>query len=59
MVSKDMPVYTNHRKTTSAKRDGGRKSAWTERYHHILRIFCKKRKQNYCNTGDNRTEYTS
>jgi hypothetical protein len=33
---------TNHRKTTSAKRNSGRKSTWTERYHHILRrIFCK------------------
>jgi transposase len=30
-------AYTNHGKTASAKRNNGRKSTLTERYHHILR----------------------
>jgi transposase len=36
-VSKVMSAYTNHGKTTSAKRNSGRKSTLTERDHRILR----------------------
>jgi hypothetical protein len=37
-VSKVMSAYTNHGKTTSAKRNSGRKSTLTERGHCALRI---------------------
>jgi transposase len=41
-VSKVVLAYVNHGKTTSAKRNSGRKSALTERDNHILRrIFSK------------------
>jgi transposase len=36
-VSKVMSAYTNHGKTTSAKRNSGRKSTWTERDRRTLR----------------------
>jgi transposase len=36
-VSKVMSAYTNHEKTTSAKRNSGRKSTLTEKESHILR----------------------
>jgi transposase len=39
-VSKVMPAYTNHGKT-SANRNSGRKSTLTKRDHHILRIVWK------------------
>jgi transposase len=57
-VSKVMSAYTNHGKTTSAKRNSGQKSTLTERGRHILRIVSKK-SQNYCSTGDSRTKYHS
>jgi transposase len=37
--SKVMSGYTNHGKTTSAKRDSERKSTLTERDRHTLRSF--------------------
>jgi hypothetical protein len=40
--SKDMSAYTNHRKTTSAKRNRGRKSTLTERDHRTLRRIVSK-----------------
>jgi transposase len=36
-VSKVMSAYTNHGRTTSAKRNSGRKSTLTERDHRTLR----------------------
>jgi transposase len=36
-VSKVMSAYTNHGKTTSAKRNSGRKSTLTERDRRTLR----------------------
>jgi hypothetical protein len=36
-VSEVMSAYTNHEKTTSAKRNSGRKSTLTERDHRALR----------------------
>jgi transposase len=41
-VSKVMSAYTNHGKTTSAKRNSGRKSTFTERDHHALRRIASK-----------------
>jgi transposase len=42
-VSVVMSAYTNHGKTTSAKRNSGRKSTLTERDRRILRrIFFRK-----------------
>jgi transposase len=38
-VSKVMSAYTNHGKTTSAKRNSGKKSALTERDHRTLRTI--------------------
>jgi hypothetical protein len=37
-----MLAYTNHRKTSSAKRNSGQKSALTERDCHILRRIVLK-----------------
>jgi transposase len=41
-VSKVMSAYTNHGKTTSAKRNNGRKSTWTEKDRRILRSIVSK-----------------
>jgi hypothetical protein len=41
-VSKVMLAYTNHEKTTSAKRNGGQKSALTERDRSTLRRIVLK-----------------
>jgi hypothetical protein len=43
-VSEVMSAQTIHGKTTSAKRNRGRKSTLTERYHRILRIASKNRR---------------
>jgi hypothetical protein len=58
-VSKIMSAYTNHGKTTSARRNSKQKSAMTERYHHTLRRTVPKKLHNYCSAGDSRTEYSS
>jgi hypothetical protein len=41
-VSVVMSAYTNHKKTTSAKRNSGRKSTLTERNRRTLRTFVSK-----------------
>jgi transposase len=41
-ISKVMSTYTNHGKTTSGKRNSERKSALTERDHHVLRWIISK-----------------
>jgi transposase len=41
-VSKVMPPYTNHWKTTSAKTNSGRKSTMTERDRRTLRRIISK-----------------
>jgi transposase len=41
-VTKAMSAYTNHGKTTSAKRNSGRKSTLTERDRRILRRIVSK-----------------
>jgi predicted transcriptional regulator len=46
-VSKVISAYTNHGKTTSAKRNSGRKLHWEE----LIR-----KSQNYCSTGDRSAE---
>jgi predicted transcriptional regulator len=40
-VSKDILAYMNHEKTTSAKRNSGRKSTLTERHRRLWRIISK------------------
>jgi transposase len=40
-ISEVMSAYTNHGKTTSAKRNSGRKSTLTKRYRCALRIVSK------------------
>jgi hypothetical protein len=57
-VSKVMSACTNHGKTTSAKRNSGRKSTLTNRDRRILRRIFEKSK-NCCSTGYSRTEYSS
>jgi predicted transcriptional regulator len=60
-VSKVMSAFTNHAKTSSAKRNSGRKSTPTERDRRTLRrVVSKKKSQDYCSTGDSsKTEYSS
>jgi transposase len=41
-VAKFMSAYTNHGKTTSVKRNSGRKSTLTERDRHTLRRIVLK-----------------
>jgi predicted transcriptional regulator len=41
-VSKVMSAYTNHGKTTSAKRNSGRELTLTERDRHTLRTMVRK-----------------
>jgi hypothetical protein len=41
-VSKVMPAYTNHGKTTSARRNSGRKSTLIERDRRTLRKIVSK-----------------
>jgi hypothetical protein len=53
-VSKVMSAYTNHEKTTSAKRNSGRQSTLTERERD-----CFEKSENCCRTGGSRTEYSS
>jgi transposase len=51
-VSKVMLAYTNHGKTTSAKRNNGRKSTLTERDRPTLRRIFFEKSQYYCSTGE-------
>jgi transposase len=56
-VPKIMSAYTNHGKTTSAKRSIGRSSTLTERYRRrntLRSIVSKKNTHNYCSTDDSR-----
>jgi hypothetical protein len=46
-VSKVMSVYTNRGKTTSVKRNSGRKSTQAERDHCALRIVLKNHRTEY------------
>jgi transposase len=57
-VSKVMSAHTSHGKTTSAKRNSGRKSTLAKRDLCTLRRTGSK-KTHYCSTGDSRTEYLS
>jgi IS30 family transposase len=45
-IFKDMSPNTNHGKTTSAKRNSGRKSALTERDNRTLRRIVSKNHRN-------------
>jgi hypothetical protein len=56
-VSKVISEHTNHGMTTSVKRNSGRKSTLTKKNHRTLRRTVLKKPQNYCSTGDSRTEY--
>jgi hypothetical protein len=57
-VSKIMLAYTNHVKTTLAKRNSVQKSTPTEIDNHTLRgTVSKKTPQNYCCRGDSGIEY--
>jgi hypothetical protein len=55
-VSKVMSAYTNYGKTASVKRNSGQESTLTKRLSYIEDCF--KKSQNYCSTGDRRTEYS-
>jgi transposase len=56
-VSKVISAYTNHGKTTSAKRNSGRKSTSTDRNRRSLYIEdCFEKSQNYCSTVDRTAE---
>jgi hypothetical protein len=44
-VSKVMSAYTNHGKTTSAKRNTGQQSTLTERHHRTLRGIVSKNRR--------------
>jgi transposase len=41
-VSKVVTVYTNHGKTSSAKKNSGQKSKLSERDHHTLKMIVPK-----------------
>jgi predicted transcriptional regulator len=59
-VSKVMSAYTNHRKTTSAKRNSRRKSTSTERDRRTLRrIVSKNYRTTAVQVNCSRTEYSS
>jgi predicted transcriptional regulator len=58
-VSKVMSAHTNHRKSTSAKRNRGRISTVTERDRKYIENDCFEKSQNYCSTGDSRTQCSS
>jgi transposase len=59
-VSKVTSAYTNHGKTTSAKRNSGRKSTLTERDRRTLRRSVSKNHRNItAQVNCNRTEYSS
>jgi hypothetical protein len=53
-ISKVMPACTNYGKTTSVKRNSGRKSTLIERDRLTMRRTASKN-----HTGDSRTEYSS
>jgi hypothetical protein len=54
-VSKLMASYMNHGKTTTVKRNSGRKSTDRKRSSYIEKE-CLKKSQNYCSTGDRAAE---
>jgi len=58
-VSKVMTAYTNHGKTSSARRNSGQKPKLSERDHHTLKRIVSKKSQNYCSKGDSRTQYSN
>jgi transposase len=51
-VSKVVSACTNHGKTSSAKRNSGRKSRLTERDGRTWKRIVSKTQQNYYSTGD-------
>jgi hypothetical protein len=53
-----MSPYTNHGKTTSVKRNNRQKSTLMEKRLLYIEKDCFKKSQNYCSTGDSRTEYS-
>jgi transposase len=57
-VSKVTSAYTNNGKTTSEKRNSGRKSTLTKRDRFTLRRVVSEKSHNYCSTCDSRTEYS-
>jgi transposase len=59
-VSLVMSAYVNHGKTTSAKRNSGKKSTLTERNRHTLRrIVLKNHRTTAAQVNCSRTEYSS
>jgi biotin operon repressor len=58
-VSKVVSAFTNHGKTTSAKRNCGRKLTFTERDHHIFRRIVSKNHTSTAAQVTCRTEYSS
>jgi hypothetical protein len=47
-----MSTYTDHGKTTSAKRNSGRKSALAEKRSSYIERDCFEKSQNYNSTGN-------
>jgi hypothetical protein len=58
-VSKVMSTYTSHEKTTSAKRNSGRKSTPTKKRCRALRRIVSKNHTTAALANYNRTEYLS
>jgi len=58
-VSKVVMPYTNHGKTSSAKKNIGRKPKLSERDRRNLKKNVSKKSQHYCGKGDSRTQYSS
>jgi transposase len=57
-VSKVMSAYTKLGKTTSAKSNSERKFSIDRKRSLYAEKGCLKKSQNYCSTGDSRTEYS-
>jgi hypothetical protein len=55
-IHRVMLAHTNHGKTTSAKRNSGRKSAWRKRDRRALRKIAQLPQHRW---QDSRTEYIS
>jgi hypothetical protein len=58
-VYRVMSSYTNHWKTTSAKKNSGQKSTFDRKRLLYTKKSCFENSHNYCSTGDSRTEYSS
>jgi hypothetical protein len=58
-VSEIMSAFMNHGKTTSAKRKQWAHININRKRLSFIEKDCFEKSQNYCSTGDSRTEYSS